>query len=404
MRNYEVQPLDLMQYINTRYHEPFIHEQIEFTGHFDLNKFKDAIYKLIEVFPLLKCYYDCQKNVYIENEDFNIDDILRIDDEYALSSLLTESLDMKRKLIQFTLSKNFLIITISHLICDGVGFKNLIYLFCDFYNQKTSDDFQFLMNRKFSQLTTKVKLNTWSMLNMFISMLHSYRNKKIYDKRSDEHDYLVKRTISASYMSIVHTLAKVQGATLNDVFLAAYARAICMQYGCKKISIPCTVDLRKYAKDKTGIANLTGSYTINIKMNQKDGFTKTLAAVSKKMKKQKRTKNDIAGPMLLVSKYEKSTLEEFLNLYGNMNTSPFSDYTNLGILDDKRLRFNGIQITNAIGYSCLNKAPYCSIAISSFKGETTFSSMIYCCEREKEKVEQLIDRMVDEIIQSIKPS
>lgn len=54
------------------------------------------------------------------------------------------------------------------------------------------------------------------------------------------------------------------------------------------------------------------------------------------MQKQKRTKNDIAGPLLLVSKYEKSSLEQFLNLYGGMETSASADYTNLGILDDKK--------------------------------------------------------------------
>ena len=32
MKKYNVQPLDLMQFINTKYHEPFIHELLEFEG------------------------------------------------------------------------------------------------------------------------------------------------------------------------------------------------------------------------------------------------------------------------------------------------------------------------------------------------------------------------------------
>lgn len=30
MKKYNAQPLDLMQFINTKYHDPFIHEWIEF--------------------------------------------------------------------------------------------------------------------------------------------------------------------------------------------------------------------------------------------------------------------------------------------------------------------------------------------------------------------------------------
>lgn len=33
----------------------------------------------------------------------------------------------------------------------------------------------------------------------------------------------------------------------------------------RTVNIPCTVDLRKYAEGKAGIANLTGTYNFNIK-------------------------------------------------------------------------------------------------------------------------------------------
>lgn len=115
------------------------------------------------------------------------------------------------------------------------------------------------------------------------------------------------------------------------------------------------------------------------------------------MQKQKRTKNDIAGPLLLVSKYEKSSLEQFLNLYGGMETSASADYTNLGILDDKKLAFQGAVMKNAVGYSGLNKAPSFQIAVSTFRGETTVSSLVQCGEDEKKKVDRILDRIVTEI-------
>lgn len=402
MKEYKIQPLDLMQYINTKYHEPFIHELIEFDGDMALNKLRAALDRLMEVFPLLKCRYDDVNNMFVENEDFTSENILIMNNTADKQTLLTESLDVSKKLIQLTLSKNSLVITISHLVCDGSGFKKLIYLLCDFYNGKNNGDFTYLMNREFYHLTENLTGTFGMIMKMLLSMFGSYKNAKIYEKTETGYVWLVERKISAITMSAVHMAAKAQGATLNDVFLTAYARAINKLYNRRKINIPCTVDLRKYAKENMGIANLTGTYTLNIKTNFRKSFSESLGDISQKMRKQKQTKNDIAGPMLLVSKYEKSTLDEFLKIYGGMNTSPFTDYTNLGILDENKLVFDGLSIKNAVGYGGLNKAPYFSIAISSFKGETTISSIFFCGESEKKKVEQLLDAIVEEIETSSK--
>lgn len=209
---------------------------------------------------------------------------------------------------------------------------------------------------------------------------------------------MIERRIQRADMSGVHSLAKKQGATLNDVFLTAYAGALAKLYGLKKINIPCTVDLRKYAKGRTGIANLTGTYNLNIKMKAGADFGATLTAVSAAIQKQKKTRNDIAGPMLLVSKYEKSTLAQFLKLYGGLDMSASADYTNLGVLDEQKLAFSGAALKNAVGYSGLNKAPSFQIAVSSFRGETTVSSLVRCGAEEKKKVDLLMDAFVEEIV------
>lgn len=397
MKKYNVQPLDLMQFINTKYHDPFIHELIEFENGLNTDKLIQAIDKLVDAFPLLKCYYDQKSNSFIENEHCTVRDLLRIDNDADRNVLLKEALDTDNKLIQLTLSKNILVITISHMICDGSGFKQLIYLLCDIYNGNSDENLDYLMTRELSQLTKELTGTTAITLKMLISMIGNYKSMPVYAKTDDENVYVLERTISRQIMSKVHSSAKKQGATLNDVFLTAYARALGKLYGLTKINIPCTVDLRKYAKGKAGIANLTGTYNLNIKLKNDTSFDKTLTDASAIMQKQKMTKNDIAGPMLLVSKYEKSTLEKFLKLYGGMNTSASADYTNLGVLDDKKLVFDGTTVKNAVGYSGLNKAPSFQIAVSSFHGETTVTSLVRCSKEEKEKANLILDTVVREI-------
>ena len=123
----------------------------------------------------------------------------------------------------------------------------------------------------------------------------------------------------------------------------------------------------------------------------------TLADTSRRMKKQKGTQNDLAGPMLLVSKYEKSSLEQFLKLYGGMDTSPSADYTNLGILDAQRLIFDGMAVKNAVVYSGLSKAPYFQLAVSTYQGEATVASLVQCSEAEKANAERILDAVVEEL-------
>ncbi|MGN1450927.1 MAG: hypothetical protein ACI4XQ_02415, partial [Eubacteriales bacterium] len=333
----------------------------------------------------------------IENECFSAYDLIRTDSGSGRDALLTEALDTDRKLVQFTLSKNALVITISHLLCDGSGFKQLIYLLCGLYNGTGKEMPDYLMIREFSQLTKNLTGKASVTAKMLLSMIGNYKSRPVYAKSDDENAYVLERTIPRGTMSKVHGLAKKQGATLNDVFLTAYARALGKLYGLKKINIPCTVDLRKYAKAGTGIANLTGTYSLNIKVKDGAGFGETLYDASAAMQKQKKTKNDIAGPMLLVSKYGKSTLEQFLRLYGGMETSAFADYTNLGVLDDEQLVFEGAEVKNAVGYSGVNNAPNFQIAVSSFKGETTVTSLVRCGKAEKEKAGLILDTIVKEI-------
>lgn len=153
MKKYPAQPLDLMQFINTKYHDPFIHELLEFESGLDAERLVQAIDRLADAFPLLKCHYDSKSNTYIENEPFSGRELLRIDADADRDALLTEALDSDKQLVQFTLSENTLVVTISHLICDGSGFKQLIYLLCSLYNGRTEEVNGNLMLREFSQLT-----------------------------------------------------------------------------------------------------------------------------------------------------------------------------------------------------------------------------------------------------------
>ncbi|MDE6727742.1 MAG: hypothetical protein K2J80_07360, partial [Oscillospiraceae bacterium] len=93
MKKYKVQPLDLMQFVNTKYHEPFIHEHIEFDGALDGKRLAEALDLLIGAFPILKCRYDASENVFAENERILGKELVKEVENADRNVLLTESLD-----------------------------------------------------------------------------------------------------------------------------------------------------------------------------------------------------------------------------------------------------------------------------------------------------------------------
>lgn len=221
MKKYDTQPFDLLQYIYSKYHDPFIHELLEFEDRLDTEKLIKALDKLVYVFPLLKCCYDNTSNTFIENENYSGRDLLRIDDAADRNMLLTEALDTDKKLIQFTISKNILVITISHLICDGSSFKQLIYLLCDIYNGNSEENFDYLMHREFSMITKELTGKGAIVFKMLFSMIGNYKNSQVYNKSDNENAYITQTSHTKNQRK-AHKLGQKQQP--NIMRLGRYAK------------------------------------------------------------------------------------------------------------------------------------------------------------------------------------
>ncbi len=84
-------------------------------------------------------------------------------------AFLTQKIDEKKgpqlaiKLFRYKNGCSTLCIILNHMICDAAGFKQLLYLFCEKYNQTTPDgailiDYGYLQKRKASQAWKDLKL------------------------------------------------------------------------------------------------------------------------------------------------------------------------------------------------------------------------------------------------------
>ena len=76
-----------------------------------------------------------------------------------------------------------------------------------------------------------------------------------------------------------------------------------------------------------------------------------------------------------------------------MKTSNYIEFTNLGVIDKDKIKFGNINAKKVIGYSCLNNSPFYQIALSSFDGSVTMSSLMRCSKENKMKIDKLFDEM-----------
>ena len=72
MKKYDTQPLDLMQFINTKYHDPFIHELIEFEDGLDTEKLIKAIEQLLMYFPFGNAIMIPQLTLFLKMSNFQV--------------------------------------------------------------------------------------------------------------------------------------------------------------------------------------------------------------------------------------------------------------------------------------------------------------------------------------------
>lgn len=229
MKIYRVQPLDFMQKINSKYHEPFIYAKIEFERALKKDRLLNAVSMLAEAFPLIKCRYVPEQNIYAENESFTPTDIFcAIDDEAGLPNLLTAQFDILNRLIEITLCGKFLVIAASHLLCDGSGLKTLLYILCSFYNNNPIE-YKSLAERDLFYVLKEAdkKISTVRMLK---DTVFSYKNLPVYEKAENEKIYIIEKEIPPAVIRTAHIRAGFEMCTLNDVFMAAYARAQCALY------------------------------------------------------------------------------------------------------------------------------------------------------------------------------
>ncbi|HRN17137.1 MAG TPA: hypothetical protein PLF38_08850, partial [Xylanibacter oryzae] len=72
-------------------------------------------------------------------------------------------------------------------------------------------------------------------------------------------------------------------------------------------------------------------------------------------------------------------------------------YTNLGVIDERRLYFGNHNIESAYITTAIKKNPYFQLSVSTFKDRCTLSASLFAAEEDVKLVNEILDNIKNEL-------
>jgi NRPS condensation-like uncharacterized protein len=416
----KAEAFDVMQYLYSTVHEPLIHCVISLTGHVDEIILKKAVDLSFSVVPLIRCCFRTAGiHPFWEEEEFTALDIVHVitaetdpevQKQRLLSSIINPACEPQLKIyILREQDKDTLLIIINHMVCDGAGFKEYLYLLCALYtscmNPTDVEPKLETARRDALQLMTnyslREKMQVWFLPNDNSTL----RQEMMFSLQGDPgNPFFVTVPIGNEDFFHIKDHAKRLGATVNDMILAAYIRVLAKQLRTNHIQIPCPVDLRKYipAGWKYGISNLTSNFTCNVIIETDEAFETTVFKVNEQIKRQKNGIQWLKGIMMLEFFYHRLPFFMFKKLFQQVFTIPVISFTNLGVIDSNRLRFGILPVNDAYLTGAVKYVPYFQIAVSTYNDCCTLSSNLYGTPEDIITVKKFLVKVKEELLNNEK--
>jgi NRPS condensation-like uncharacterized protein len=216
----------------------------------------------------------------------------------------------------------------------------------------------------------------------------------------------IKKHIPAERVSGILSYGKKLDATLNDVFLAAFQKALSrfqiQRPGCS-IRTAFTVDHRIWTLKgpAQNICSLSGFEFIRIDTSLNSNLEETVAVINRITRKRKNNffgLNQAFGVMLFSSipyTWTKLIWSKLVPYGIRIGNTP-NQVSNYSSIDEEKLIFDRAPVKAWI-LTPIAMTPGFSPAFSSYRGEITVSAGVPIIEAEKAKIELLLDMFIEEL-------
>lgn len=352
---------------------PLMYCHMEIIGHLDIECLKQSVSLSSEIVPEILCAYDFKKNCFVDF-GYTADDVVRYATE-NITSALQQDLDSHPQFQIFIISQRnheLVIAVMSHILADGEGFLQYLYLLAELYNGKQQNK-NIENHRDISPLLKNIHV----LAPTEQAKRHKHLSISPLRPAETSNQFLcLTSQISSRDVELIHQKARKSGATMNDVFMTAYARVIAQLQNINTVVLPCPADLRRFYPevDALTIANMTGIYRrITVEIPSGCSFSMTLQQVHIELALQKCRYRCFVGikaldrifhkaPRLLLGQAIKATYR----------LTPVS-YTNFGNISHEKLCFANCTIQNCFLTGTYRHPPDFQLTISTFKNRCTLN-------------------------------
>ncbi len=393
--------LDFVEAAHSNKVYPLLYCRMVIQGNLDIEKLKDAVNLSSQYVPEILYTYDFKRAGFV-NRGLTVENVFILD-RLGLEADFWWDLS-KNAQLQISIYKeeqqSIIVIGMSHILSDGAGFLQYLYLLAALYNgaspgsklQNTRDISSLLKNIHVQPPTEQTKCGR----RIDVVPLRPFDNGMRF--------FCLNSTIAPNDLTAIHAKAKKSGATLNHAFMAAYARVIARLQKTDRIVLPCPADLRRFQpkQDNLTVANMTGIYKkIIVEINSRHGFSETLSQVCIEMNLQKDRCRCFAGMWLLNFAFHKTPhfiLKKAIR--AGYPLLPVS-YTNMGIVDHEKLYFQDCHIKECCLTGTYRLPPDFQLSVSTFRNTCTLNCTLIGEDGDKSIGQFILEQVKKELLEWI---
>ncbi|HEX3018461.1 MAG TPA: hypothetical protein VHP31_11505 [Caproicibacter sp.] len=390
-----------------------LHFSATFAGRLDYERLKKAVDLSADVFPLIRCRFaeEGRRPRWVDM-GFTSDDMVTLAEtehkEEAIQKFLCRKADLNGPQLKVGVLRNTgdtLCVTINHMLCDAAGFKEFLYLLCSLYNgMESSPEYQrgsAVRNRRLKQVLKSFSVSGKAKIFLRKNDLIHPDQTTFNFEGNLKNPFIEIRSIPQDDFRRLKAYAKAHGATVNDVMLAAFFRALYRKYG-RVFACPCTVDLRKHlpGRKADGITNLVTMLVCDIGPEPGASFEDTLKKVNTAMNLAKSDTSSLKSILLLEMLFSFMPYRKARKLLEKKFSNAPIAFTNIGILNKGLLHFDGIIMESAFMSGSIKYAPHFQVALSTFDDEAVLSVNLYGSVSDRKLIADFLDDFVGELNES----
>ena len=418
---------DKTQFFLSNFYDRMMHYAIFYDGEIDLATIRKAAKCVVDRVPVLHSsykpnpilpYWKINKE-YTEEELVDFEEVENL--EEATYDFLKGDFSHKSKL-QFRFKvfkcgkKSSFATLVNHQCFDGADYKYCMFKIVEYYNAikqgKDTNEVVFKDGpRTLSQLYDNMEPEAAKKAKGLYNNASKTGIKETFRFANDEKG--TKRFITKMMDKKIFEAAKLKGkqdgASINDLMLTAYFRALIKEKGASNdlpINITSMMDLRRHMRthDTIGCTNMTAFMPCKLANGIGETFKDTLDRVLEQTNKQKNDNvSGLYGIPLLGLAYKLFLLDCIATFAIRLGyDNPLLQMSNLGIMKNEYVDFEGCKMYDCFMTGAVKYKPYFQFTCVTRDGNMKFCVAERCTDEDEKLILNFFDDMIKELEEYVK--